>query len=56
MFPMSLCRMLFENIIRKAGMLNYIMQSPEKDMAAQVLTGLFDFVKEETAAKSFYAT
>ena len=40
---------LFENIIRKAGILSYIMQSPEKIWLLQVLTGLFDFVKEETA-------
>lgn len=39
---------LFENIIRKAGVLNYIMQSDEKIWLLQVLTGLFDFVKEET--------
>jgi DNA helicase-2/ATP-dependent DNA helicase PcrA len=39
----------FENIIRKAGILNYIMQSPEKLWLLQVLTGLFDFIKEETA-------
>ena len=39
---------LVENIIRKAGVLNYIMQSPEKIWLLQVLTALFDFVKEET--------
>jgi len=39
---------LFENIIRKAGVLNHIMQSPDKLWLMQVLTGLFDFVKEET--------
>src|SRR4029079_3128479 len=39
---------LFENIIRKAGILNHIMQSPDKLWLMQVLTGLFDFVKEET--------
>ena len=39
---------LFENIIRKAGVLNQIMQSPDKIWLMQVLTGLFDFVKEET--------
>ena len=39
---------LFENIIRKAGVLNQIMQSPDKLWLMQVLTGLFDFVKEET--------
>ena len=39
---------LFENIISKGGILNYIMQSPEKIWLLQVLTALFDFVKEET--------
>ncbi len=39
---------LFENLIRDAGILNYIMQDPEKHWHLQVLTGLFDFVKEET--------
>ena len=39
---------LFENIIREAGVLNHIMQSPDKHWQLQVLTGLFDFVKEET--------
>jgi DNA helicase-2/ATP-dependent DNA helicase PcrA len=41
-------QMLFENIIRKTGVLSYIMQSPEKIWHLEVLTGLFDFVKEET--------
>ena len=39
---------LFENIIREAGILNHIMQSPDKHWQLQILTGLFDFVKEET--------
>jgi DNA helicase II / ATP-dependent DNA helicase PcrA len=39
---------LFENSIRDAGILKYIMQSPDKIWLMQVLTGLFDFVKEET--------
>jgi len=39
---------LFENIVRKAGVLNHIMQSADKLWLMQVLTGLFDFVKEET--------
>lgn len=39
---------LFEDIIRKAGALTAIMLSPEKLWLIQVLTGLFDFVKEET--------
>ncbi|MDE3236852.1 MAG: ATP-dependent helicase [Bacteroidota bacterium] len=39
---------LFENIIKETGLLNFIMQSPDKLWHLQVLTGLFDFVKEET--------
>ncbi len=39
---------LFENIIREAGILSNIMQSPDKHWQLQILTGLFDFVKEET--------
>ena len=39
---------LFESIIRNAGVLNHIMQSPDKHWQLQILTGLFDFVKDET--------
>jgi DNA helicase-2/ATP-dependent DNA helicase PcrA len=39
---------LFEKIIREGGILNYIMHNPEKPWLIQVLTGLFDFIKEET--------
>lgn len=39
---------LFENCIRETGILKYIMQSPDKHWLLRVLTGLFDFVKEET--------
>jgi DNA helicase-2/ATP-dependent DNA helicase PcrA len=39
---------LFEKLIRTAGVLNSIMQSPEKVWQMQVLTALFDFIKEET--------
>ncbi len=39
---------LFENIIREAGVLSHIMQSPDKHWQLQILTGLFDFVKDET--------
>jgi len=44
---------LFENIIRKAGILNHIMQSHDKIWNLQVLTGLFDFIKEETRRNPF---
>ena len=39
---------LFECIIREAGVLSYIMQSTDKHWQLQILTGLFDFVKDET--------
>ena len=39
---------LFENIVREAGVLSYIMQSNEKHWLLEILTGLLDFVKEET--------
>ncbi len=44
---------LFENIIREAGILKYIMQSENKHWLLKVLTGLFDFVKEETRRNPF---
>jgi DNA helicase-2/ATP-dependent DNA helicase PcrA len=47
--PNITMQMLFENVIRKTGLLTYIMQSPDKIWLLQVLTGLFDFVKDETA-------
>lgn len=39
---------LFEHCIRDTGILNAVMRSPEKIGQMQVLTALFDFVKEET--------
>jgi DNA helicase-2/ATP-dependent DNA helicase PcrA len=39
---------LLENIIRKAGVLSTVMKSEERIWQIQVLTCLFDFVKEET--------
>ncbi len=39
---------LFENIIREAGVLSFVMKSPERIWLMQVITALFDFVKEET--------
>ena len=39
---------LFEKIIRTAGVLKSIMQSSDKVWEMQVLTALFDFIKEET--------
>jgi len=40
---------LFEKIISDAGVLSYIMKSDEKIRMLQILTALFDFIKEETA-------
>ena len=42
---------LFEQIIREAGVISTIMQSKEKHWQLQVLTALFDFIKEETHRK-----
>ncbi len=39
---------LFECIIREVGVLAYVMKNDEKLWLLQVLTGLFDFIKEET--------
>jgi DNA helicase-2/ATP-dependent DNA helicase PcrA len=39
---------LFERIIRNAGILSFVMKSDEKLWLMQVLTGLFDFIKDET--------
>jgi DNA helicase-2/ATP-dependent DNA helicase PcrA len=39
---------LLENVIRKTGVLARIMQSEDKIWQIQILTCLFDFVKEET--------
>lgn len=44
---------LFENIIRKAGVLSQTMQSNDKHWQLQILTGLFDFVKAETHRNPF---
>lgn len=39
---------LLGNIITKCGILKYIINNPEKHWLLQVLTALFDFIKEET--------
>ena len=44
---------LFEKIVREAGVLNHIMQSNDKHWHLQVVTGLFDFIKEETRRNPF---
>ena len=40
---------LFEHIIQQAGVLNYIMQNIDKIALMQLLTALFDFIKDETS-------
>ncbi len=40
---------LFENIIQNAGVLSYIIKSEEKIPLMQILTKIFDFIKEETS-------
>jgi len=44
-------QVLIERIVREANVLQTIMQSEDKIWLLQVLTGLFDFVKEETHRK-----
>lgn len=40
---------LFEHIIQNAGILAYILQSSDKIALMQLLTALFDFIKDETS-------
>lgn len=40
---------LFARIIQKAGVLSHIMQSDDKIALMQLLTALFDFIKDETS-------
>lgn len=40
---------LFEQVITRAGILSYIMNSEEKIKLLQILTAIFDFIKEESA-------
>jgi len=46
--PNVTLQVLVENIIRRTGLLNSIMISPDKAWMMQVLTALFDFIKDET--------
>jgi DNA helicase-2/ATP-dependent DNA helicase PcrA len=39
---------LFENCIRETGILGQVLSSPDKIWQMQVLTGLFEFIREET--------
>ena len=40
---------LFEHIIQQAGVLSHIMRSDDKIALMQLLTALFDFIKDETS-------
>ncbi|MEO5984473.1 MAG: ATP-dependent DNA helicase, partial [Ferruginibacter sp.] len=40
---------LFENIIQRAGVLQYILSSDNKIVLMQLLTKFFDFIKDETS-------
>jgi DNA helicase-2/ATP-dependent DNA helicase PcrA len=47
--PNLTLQQLFEKIIREAGVLSIILKSDEKHWLLQVLSALFDFMKDETA-------
>ena len=51
--PNTTLQALFENIIRKTGSLQQIMLSNDKHWQLQVLTRLFDFIKEETHRNAY---
>jgi DNA helicase-2/ATP-dependent DNA helicase PcrA len=40
---------LFEKVIREAGILSYIMKSPDKIELMQLTTAMFDFIKTENS-------
>ena len=46
--PNMTLQSLFECVMREGGVIGSIMTSPDKIWLLQVLTGLFDFVKQET--------
>lgn len=46
--PNVTLQQLFENIIRETGILNYIMQQPDKHWQLQIVSGLFEFIQDET--------
>lgn len=43
-------QILFEKVISHAGVLSYIMKNKDKIRLLQILTGLFDFIKDATAS------
>lgn len=46
--PNVTLQQLLENIIRVGGVLRHVMKSEDKHWDLQVISGLFDFIKEET--------
>ncbi|RYY56525.1 MAG: ATP-dependent helicase [Chitinophagaceae bacterium] len=46
--PNVTLQVLFEQIIRKTGILKQVMESPNRHEDLQVLTSFFDFIKDET--------
>lgn len=48
--PNVTLQQLFSNIVNEAGVLPYIMDSPQKISLMQRLTALFDFIKAETSS------
>ncbi len=44
---------LFESLVRDTGALTHLMQQPDKHWQLQILSGLFDFIKEETHRDPF---
>ena len=46
--PNETIQTLFERLIRESGILTYVMKHDEKIWLMQILTALFDFIKEET--------
>ncbi len=51
--PNLTLQQLFQHIIRKTGVLPFIMESENKHFLLKVLNGLFDFIKEETRRNPF---
>ncbi len=49
--PNVTIQQLVENVIRRTGVLGYILKHEQKTMLMQYLSGFFDFVKEENRRK-----
>jgi DNA helicase-2/ATP-dependent DNA helicase PcrA len=51
--PNVTVQVLFEKIITRGGVLTWVLKSPEKEWYLQIITSLFDFIKEESARVSY---